>query len=78
MRQDRELQLLRTEGTDLRLKLEKQERRSRELEEQIQNDDRVEHLEAKLQNTTNRAEELEFQLSKIRQVIKFAYSLFCD
>lgn len=39
-----------------------------ELEEQIQNDDRVEVLETKLKNTQDRAEEVAFQLSKLKQV----------
>lgn len=39
----------------------------RELDEQIQSDDRAERLEATLQNTQNRADELEFQLSKLQQ-----------
>ena len=42
-------------------------RRIRELEEQIQSDDRVERLENSLKNTQDRADELEFQLSKLRQ-----------
>lgn len=41
----------------------------RELDEQIQSDDRAERLEATLQNTQNRADELEFQLSKLQQVM---------
>ena len=43
------------------------QRRIRELEEQIQSDDRVERLENSLKNTQDRADELEFQLSKLRQ-----------
>lgn len=40
----------------------------RELEEQAQNDDRVEVLETKLKHTQDRAEDLGFQLSKSKQV----------
>lgn len=44
-----------------------------ELEEQIESDDRAERLEATLQNTQDRADELEFQISKLQQVtIAFA------
>ncbi|KAJ3905830.1 hypothetical protein F5879DRAFT_1009145 [Lentinula edodes] len=42
-------------------------RRVRELEEQIQSDDRADRLEASLKNTQDRADELEFQLSKLKQ-----------
>jgi myosin protein heavy chain len=40
----------------------------RELKEQIQSDDRLERAENSLKNTQNRADELEFQLSKLKQV----------
>ncbi|KAH8835670.1 hypothetical protein DL96DRAFT_1702640 [Flagelloscypha sp. PMI_526] len=43
------------------------ERREKELEEHIQSDDRAEKLEASLKNTQDRADELEFQLSKLKQ-----------
>ena len=65
---ERDLQLLRAESDSLQSRLEEQERRVLELEEQIENDDTVEKLEAKLKHTQDRAEELEFQLSKLRQV----------
>lgn len=39
-----------------------------ELQEQIERDDRAERLEATLQNTQDRADELEFQISKLQQV----------
>ncbi|KAJ3855071.1 hypothetical protein EV368DRAFT_80003 [Lentinula lateritia] len=42
-------------------------RRVRELEEQIQSDDRADRLEASLKNTQDRADELEFQLSELKQ-----------
>ena len=45
------------------------QRRLRELEEQVQADDRVERLEISLKNTQDRADELEFQLVKVKQVL---------
>lgn len=66
--QERELQLLTGTVTDLRSESERHKQRVRELEEQIQSDDRAERLEIALQNTQNRADELEFQLSKLKQV----------
>lgn len=49
----------------------------RELEEQIESDDRAERLEATLQNTQDRADELAFQLSKLQQVsIAFGRRLY--
>ncbi|CCM03768.1 uncharacterized protein FIBRA_05915 [Fibroporia radiculosa] len=65
--QERELQLLNGAMTDLRSQAEQAERRVRELEEQIESDDRAERLEAMLRNTQDRADELEFQLSKLQQ-----------
>lgn len=52
----------------LRTEVDQNQRKVRELEEQIQNDDRVEKLEISLKNTQERADELEFQLSKLKQV----------
>ena len=66
--QDRELQLLRVNTAELQGQLSEAQRRANELEERIQNDDRVERLEASLQNIRARADELEFQLSKSKQV----------
>lgn len=51
----------------LRHEAEQHQHRVRELEEQIQGDDRVERLEISLKNTQDRADELEFQLSKLKQ-----------
>ncbi|KAH8119958.1 hypothetical protein DFH11DRAFT_20706 [Phellopilus nigrolimitatus] len=65
--QERELLSSRNETEKLRSELHEKERRTRELEEQIQNDDRVELLETKLKNTQDRAEEVSFQLSKLKQ-----------
>lgn len=39
------------------------------MEEQIESDDRAERLEVELQHTQDRAAELEFQVSKLKQVI---------
>ena len=44
------------------------ETRIRELEEEVQANDRVETLEKSLKGTQDRAESLEFQLSKSKQV----------
>lgn len=54
--------------TELRKDADESKRRLRELEEQIQSDDRVERLENSLKHTQDRADELEFQLAKLKQV----------
>ncbi|GLB35724.1 putative biological adhesion [Lyophyllum shimeji] len=64
---DRELQHANATTNDLKHQLDQHQRRVRELEEQIQSDDRVERLENSLKNTQDRADELEFQLSKLKQ-----------
>ena len=51
---------------------DRHQRKARELEERIQNDDRAEKLEGVLKDTQDRAEELEFQLSKLNQVTLFS------
>jgi predicted nucleic acid-binding Zn-ribbon protein len=58
-----------TNGTldDLRGEADSYQRRVRELEEHIQSDDRAEKLDESLKNTQERADELEFQLSKLKQ-----------
>ena len=66
--QERELHALNTTLSELRTQSEQYQRRVRELEEQIDSDDRAERLEATLQNTQDRAAELEFQVSKLKQV----------
>jgi chromosome segregation ATPase len=66
-RQERELQLLDASVSDLRAEVEQRRRRVRELEDQIQSNDRAERLEYSLKNTQDRADELEFQLSKLKQ-----------
>ena len=65
--QERELQLLNASLEEVRSASERHQRRVRELEEQIESDDRAERLEESLKNTQDRAEELEFQLSKFKQ-----------
>lgn len=66
--QERELHEVNIALNELRSQSEQHQRRARELEEQMQNDDRVERLEATLQDTQDRAAELEFQVSKLKQV----------
>lgn len=66
--QGRELQLTAGATDELRNQSEEYQRRIRELEEQIQSDDRVERLESELRNVQDRASELEFQISKLKQV----------
>ncbi|KAI0043528.1 hypothetical protein FA95DRAFT_374433 [Auriscalpium vulgare] len=65
--QGRELQLTKGSAEEYKANAERYLRRVRELEDQIQSDDRVERLEASLQNVQDRASELEFQLSKLKQ-----------
>ncbi|KAG2367720.1 hypothetical protein BDR07DRAFT_1350603 [Suillus spraguei] len=65
--QERELQLLNASLEEVRSASEQHQQRVRELEEQIESDDRAERLEESLKNTQDRAEELEFQLSKLKQ-----------
>ena len=66
--QERELQLTNGALNDLQAEADRHQRKARELEERIQNDDRAEKLEGVLKDTQDRAEELEFQLSKLNQV----------
>ncbi|KAG7452140.1 uncharacterized protein BT62DRAFT_926359 [Guyanagaster necrorhizus] len=65
--QERELQLCNAASSNLQKEVDEYKRRLRELEEQIQSDDRVEKLEITLKNTQDRNDELEFQLSKLKQ-----------
>ncbi|KAI0652340.1 hypothetical protein C8Q79DRAFT_1005548 [Trametes meyenii] len=66
---EQERQILALNGSVEELKKQSDEHRERaeELEERIKNDDRVERLEETLKNTQDRADDLEFQLSKLRQ-----------
>ena len=66
--QERELQLDRNYAEGLKVEVEQSQALIRELQERIQSDDRVSELEALVQNIQNRASELEFQLSKSKQV----------
>lgn len=65
--QERQLQLVTASASEYRKEMEQSQRKLRELEEQIQSDDRVERLENSLKHTQDRADELEFQLSKLKQ-----------
>ncbi|THH26312.1 hypothetical protein EUX98_g7879 [Antrodiella citrinella] len=65
--QERDLKLLNGTAAELRSQANNYQRRVRELEEQIESDDRAERLEATLQHTQDRAAELEFQVSKLKQ-----------
>ncbi len=65
--QERQLQIANASLSSTRKESEKYHRRVKELEEQIQSDDRADRLEASLKNTQDRADELEFQLSKLKQ-----------
>ena len=66
--QERELLLTNGMVDDLRGGVDQHQRRVRELEEHIQSDNRAEKLEESLRNTQERADEFEFQLSKLKQV----------
>lgn len=66
--QERQVQIAAAEAANSRKAADDFQRRLRELEEQVQADDRVERLEVSLKNTQDRADELEFQLAKIKQV----------
>lgn len=72
--QERELHLNRSYAEGLKVEFEQSQLLIRELQERIQSDDRVSELEALLQNTQNRASELEFQLSKSKQVCRLFFS----
>lgn len=70
--QERELQLTNSSLEDVRAKADEYQHRVQELEEHIKSDDRAERLEESLKNTQERAEEFEFQLSKLKQVCTYA------
>lgn len=65
---ERQLQVASASAADSRKTADDLQRRLRDLEEQIQADDRVERLEQSLKHTQDRADELEFQLTKVKQV----------
>lgn len=66
--QERELQLNRNYAEGLKVEVEQSQALIRELQERIQSDDRVSELDVLLRNVQNKASELEFQLSKSKQV----------
>ncbi|KAH7886174.1 hypothetical protein F5I97DRAFT_1809631, partial [Phlebopus sp. FC_14] len=66
--QEREIQLRRAELDELQDTSAQYQQKVRELEEQIESDDRADLLEVSLKNTQDRADELEFQLTKLKQV----------
>jgi chromosome segregation ATPase len=65
------LDLARRTAGELRTLLETRQSELKTLKEQVEADDRVETLERSLQATQDRTEELEFQLSKVKQVCYF-------
>jgi len=73
--QERELQLTNGALNEIQAEADRHQRKARELEERIQNDDRVEKLEGVLKDTQDRAEELEFQLSKLNQVNSMCHNM---
>ena len=74
--QERQLQYATASASDSRNEMEKLQRELRELEEQMQSDDRVERLENSLKHLRDRADELEFQLSKLK-LVKTMHYLVC-
>jgi predicted RNase H-like nuclease (RuvC/YqgF family) len=66
--QERQLKITSAAASEFREEADQSRRKLRELEEQIQSDDRVERLETSLKHTQDRADELEFQLTKLKQV----------
>lgn len=65
---ERELQLANGKIKQQEAESAQHQQRVRDLEEQIQSDDRAERLEESLQNTRDRADELELKLTKLKQV----------
>ncbi|KAI0673603.1 hypothetical protein C8Q78DRAFT_1017957 [Trametes maxima] len=65
--QEQQIQFLNGRVEELKKQSDEYLERVEELEERIKNDDRVERLEETLKNTQDRADDLEFQLSKLRQ-----------
>lgn len=65
--QERELQLANGKIKQHEAESAQHQQRVRDLEEQIQSDDRAERLEESLQNTRDRADELELKLTKLKQ-----------
>lgn len=67
--------LLRSSEEGLKIEVEQSRGLIRELQERVQSDDRVEQLEASLQHVQNRASELEFQLSRSKQVCHLSFRI---
>lgn len=65
---ERELELTKRNASDLKAQLTQQRGRVKQLEGQIESDDRVEQMEKSMKGIQDRAESLEFQLSKVKQV----------
>jgi chromosome segregation ATPase len=68
---ERDLDHSRKEVADLRDKSTRLEGQLRDLQEQIQGDDRVEKLEGSLKGLQDRSNSLESQLARVKQVIQF-------
>ncbi|KAG8966562.1 hypothetical protein FRC03_011700 [Tulasnella sp. 419] len=66
---ERELELSRRTLSDTRQQLAQSRARIKELEEQIENDDRLEQMEKSLRTVQDRADSLELQLSKTKQTL---------
>lgn len=64
---ERELELTKRNASDLKAQLNQQRARVKQLEDQIESDDRVEQMEKSMKGIQDRAESLEFQLSKVKQ-----------
>ncbi|KAG8976708.1 hypothetical protein FRB90_009047, partial [Tulasnella sp. 427] len=64
---ERELELTKRNASDLKAQLSQQRARVKQLEDQIEADDRVEQMEKSMKGIQDRAESLEFQLSKVKQ-----------
>lgn len=65
---ERELEVTKRSVQDLKAQVTQQRNRVRQLEEQIETDDTVERMEKSMKGVQERAESLEFQLSKMKQV----------
>jgi len=74
--QEHQLQIAAAEAANSHKAADGFQRRLRELEGQVQADDRVERLEISLKNTQDRADELEFQLVRVKQVFTPSFFLF--
>lgn len=70
--QERQLQIAEAEAANSRKAADEFQRRLRELEDRVQADDLV---EVSLKNTQDRADELAFQLAKVKQVFTSSFSM---